>query len=190
MQNNQQFDIIVAGAGPAGSTFAKIAAKSGQSVLLLDKKHKIGQPVRCGEGIVESELRKIVEPREEWISSVIDTFSFIAPNNSSIKVKLKESGYILDRTIFDSDLAKMAEGEGAKVVTNAHVNGLLFENNSVSGVRGICDNKPFEIRAKLVIGADGVESRIGRMAGINTTLKMTEIDVGYQKTISGIDIEK
>ncbi|MFC1527932.1 NAD(P)/FAD-dependent oxidoreductase [Candidatus Neomarinimicrobiota bacterium] len=190
MWNKKQYDIVIVGAGPAGSTFARIAAINGLSVLLLERKNRIGVPVRCGEGIIDSALRLFYEPRSSWISTTIDKFCFITPNGSSTTVKMKEKGYVLDREVFDYDLAKFAADEGVIVVTNANVNGLLFDNNKVAGVKGLCNSEPFEIRSKLVIGADGVESRIGRFAGINTRLGLGNIDSGFQKTISGIDVDK
>ena len=188
MWNKKQYDIIVVGAGPSGSTFAKIAASNGFSVLLLDKKSEIGIPVRCAEGVVESELRLLVKPRREWIATTINKFCFVAPNGSSTTVKFQEKGYILNRKIFDNDLALIAQELGVTIVTNTYVNGLLFDNDKVIGVKGIHNNEPFEKKSKLVIGADGVGSRIGRLAGINTKLNLYNIDSGYQKTMSGIKV--
>ena len=190
MWNKKQYDIIVVGAGPSGSTFAKIAASNGFSVLLLDKKSEIGIPVRCAEGVVESELRLLVEPRQEWIAATINKFCFVAPNGSSTIIKFQEKGYILNRKIFDNDLAVIAKEVGATIVTKAYVNGLLFENNKVIGVKGEHNSELFKIKSKLVIGADGVDSHIGRMAGINTKLNLNNIDSGYQKTISGINVNE
>ncbi|NHZ84740.1 MAG: geranylgeranyl reductase family protein [Planctomycetia bacterium] len=190
MWNTKQYDIVVVGAGPAGSTFARIAASDGLSVLLLEKKSQIGAPVRCGEGVIGSDLHLFHEPRSEWIETTINKFCLFAPNGKSCTVKFDEVGYILNRTIFDNDLAVMAAEHGVTVSSKAYVNGLLIENNKVIGVKGLNNNKVFEIRSKLVIGADGVESRIGRMAGINTKLDLKDIGSGYQKTISGIKTDK
>lgn len=189
MWNTKQFDIVVVGAGPAGSTFARIAASNGLSVLLLERKSRIGVPVRCGEGIMDSGLRLFHEPRSEWISATVNTLCFVSPNDTSISIKLNEKGYILNRKVFDNDLAKFAADEGATVVTNVNVKGLLFENDNVVGIKGTCNSEPIKIKSKLVIGADGVESRIGRMAGINTKLNLNDIGSGYQKTISGIKVQ-
>lgn len=95
MLNKKQFDIVVVGAGPAGSTFARIAASKGLSVLLLDRKSKIGIPVRCGEGVMDSGLRLFHEPRSEWIAATVDKFCFVAPNGSSTTVQFQDKGYIL-----------------------------------------------------------------------------------------------
>jgi len=190
MWHTNQYDIIVVGAGPAGSTFARITASNGLSVLLLEKKQQIGIPVRCGEGVIESELRLFHEPLSEWIATAIDKFCFVAPNEKNVTVNLQGKGFILNRKVFDNDLAKYAEDEGATVVTNTYVNNLLFDRDRVVGIRGVSDGESIEIKSKIVIGADGVESRIGRFAGINTKLNINNIDAGYQKTISGIDVDK
>ena len=189
MWHQKQYDVIVVGAGPAGSTFSRIVADNGHSVLLLDRKKKIGTPVRCGEGVVESELRIYFDPRTEWIETTINKFQFIAPDGTENIIQLKENGFILDRTIFDSDLAKMAKEAGVEIRTEANVNDLLFDDDRVIGVQILHGNEQIEIKAKIVIGADGVESRIGRMAGIKTTLKLSDIDSAYQKTISGINVD-
>lgn len=190
MWHTKKYDIVVVGAGPAGSTFARIAASNGLSVLLLEKKQQIGIPVRCGEGVIESELRLFHEPSPHWVKTSIDRFSFVAPNGKSINVKFKEKGLILDRKVFDNDLAKYAEDEGATVITNTYVNDLLFDGERVVGIKGVNAGTPIEIKSKIVIGADGVESRIGRFAGINTKLNINNIDSGYQKTISGIEVDE
>lgn len=61
------YDIIVVGAGPAGSITAKTAAKKGLSVLLIEKRQEIGDPVRCAEGISKIALKKHIEPDPRWI---------------------------------------------------------------------------------------------------------------------------
>ncbi len=190
MWHTNQYDIIVVGAGPSGSTFARVAATGGLSVLLLEKKKEIGIPVRCGEGVIESELRLFHEPRSEWIVTTIDKFCFVAPNGKSINVKFKEKGLILDRKVFDNDLVKYAKEEGATIITNAYVNGLLFKGDRAVGIKCVCDGESFEIRSKIVVGADGVESRIGGFAGIDTKLNINSIDSAYQKTISGIEVDE
>ncbi|NOZ75536.1 MAG: NAD(P)/FAD-dependent oxidoreductase [FCB group bacterium] len=184
----QQTDIVVVGGGPAGSTFALHAAQSGLDVIILEKDRDIGVPVRCGEAVSDAGLRIFHEPDSRWIRSTIDRMRMIAPDETIIEFPLKEIGYILDRRIFDLDLARFAAEAGARVFTKTYVHGLLFRDDFVTGVRGLYLNEPFEVQAKLVIGADGVESRVGRWAGIRTQLKLKDIESGLQKTVSGIDV--
>ena len=50
----RDYDVVIVGAGPAGSMTAKWAAKNGAKVLMIEKRQEIGSPVRCGEGISKS----------------------------------------------------------------------------------------------------------------------------------------
>ncbi len=189
MWKDNSYDIIVVGGGPAGSTFALHAAQAGLAVILLEKDRDIGMPVRCGEAVSDAGLRIFHEPQERWIRSTINQIKLVAPDKTEIEFGLKEHGYILDRRIFDYDLAQYAGNAGAKIVTKAYVNGLLFDNDTVCGVTGEHLNEAFSIKAKLVVGADGVESRIGRFAGISTSIKLKDMESAIQKTVSGIKVK-
>ena len=60
-------DVLVIGAGPAGSAAAKHAALGGASVILIDKKSEIGTPKRCAEGIYDHGLKWLeIEPDAQW----------------------------------------------------------------------------------------------------------------------------
>ena len=124
-KEQREFDCIVVGGGPAGSTFARTAAQGGLSVLLLEKDRDIGVPVRCGEAVSDAGLRIFFEPNPRWIASTITRIKLVAPNETVVEFDLSEKGYILDRRIFDYDLAEYATKAGAVVVTKAYVDGLL-----------------------------------------------------------------
>ncbi len=158
MWRQQKFDLIVVGGGPAGSTAARFAAMGGIKVLLLEKDRDIGVPVRCGEAASDEGLRIFVEPDPRWIKSVINKLRLISPSEHTIDIELKQTGYILDRRIFDYDLAQYAADEGAQIVCKAYVDGLLFKDDRVAGVTGEYLGERFEVESDIVIGADGVES--------------------------------
>lgn len=186
------WDVIVVGGGPAGSMSAWESAKNGASVLMLEKDREIGIPVRCAEGIGGAGFEKLLEIDKKWIKTKIDKIDLVSPNNTSVKLKFdeKNTGYVLDRRIFDNDLAKLASENGVTIKTKAYVHGLLFsENGIVNGVKVNILGEELELNSKIVIGADGVESRIGRFAGLKTSLKMRDIETCVQAVVSGIDIE-
>jgi len=187
------WDVIVVGGGPAGSMSALHSAKYGASVLMLEKDREIGVPVRCAEGVGVVGLQKLIKVDERWIKTKIDKIDIISPNNTSVKVKFdtKDNGYILDRRIFDNDLALLASQSGVTVKTKSYVHGLTFsENGSVNGVKANILGKEVNLSSKIVIGADGVESRIGRFAGLKTALKIRDIGSSVQAVVSGIDIDQ
>ncbi len=189
-KEQKEFDCIVVGGGPAGSTFARVAAEGGLSVLLLEKDRDIGVPVRCGEAVSDAGLRIFHEPDPRWIASTINRIRLIAPNETVVEFDLQQKGYILDRRIFDYDLAEYASSAGAQIVTKAYVDDLIIENDRVVGVKGTHVGERFEKRAKIVVGADGVESRVGRWAGLKTTVKLKNMECGIQKTVTGIDVDE
>ncbi len=190
MWRQQKFDLIVVGGGPAGSTAARFAAMGGIKVLLLEKDRDIGVPVRCGEAASDEGLRIFVEPDPRWIKSVINKLRLISPSEHTIDIELKQTGYILDRRIFDYDLAQYAADEGAQIVCKAYVDGLLFKDDRVAGVTGEYLGERFEVESDIVIGADGVESRVGRWAGLTTVVKMKDMESAIQKTIAGIEVDE
>jgi len=182
------YDVIVVGGGPAGSTAARLAAEGGAKVLLLEKDREIGIPVRCGEAVGEKGIDKVVKLKKEWVANHIKAVRLVAPNGTIVKVHHDDVGYILDRKRFDHDLAMEAASSGAKVVTKAYVYGLLTENGTATGVQLQYLGKKYNIRSKIVIAADGVESRVGRWAGLKTNLKLKDIETCVQMTVTNIDI--
>jgi digeranylgeranylglycerophospholipid reductase len=189
-KEQKEFDCIVVGGGPAGSTFARVAAEGGLSALLLEKDRDIGVPVRCGEAVSDAGLRIFHEPNPRWIASTINRIKLVAPNETVVEFDLHQKGYILDRRIFDYDLAEFASIAGAQIVTKAYIDGLIIEDDKVVGVKGTHVGERFEKRAKIVVGADGVESRVGRWAGLKTTVKLKDMECGIQKTVTGIDVNE
>lgn len=190
MWRRQKFDVIVVGGGPAGSLAALHAARGGARVLLLEKDRDIGVPVRCGEAVSDAGLRIFFEPRERWIKATIRKIRLVSPSRHIVDFNLKEIGYILDRRVFDYDLAQFAVEAGATVVTKAYVSGVLKNGKGVQGVSGSFYGEPFEASARIVIGADGVESRVGRWAGFRTQLKMKDMESCIQRTVSGIAVDE
>jgi len=183
------YDVVVVGGGPAGSMAAKFAAEQGVSVLMLEKDRDIGYPVRCGEAVSRKGIEEFIEPDEKFIASHITKFSMNAPDGTEVVLPLPEEGYVLERRIFDYELAKSAANAGAEILTRAYVNGLLFNGDAVSGVKFEFRGEQHEVEADVVIAADGVESRVGRWAGIKTHIDFRDMESAVQYTISGIDVD-
>ena len=184
-----EYDVIVVGAGPAGSIAARYAAEGGASVIMLEKDRDVGYPVRCGEAISKAGVSEFITPDERWISAHISKFALISPDGTEAVIEFGDAGYVLERRIFDYELAKTAANAGAEIVTRAYVNGLLFENGKVSGVKYEYRGEQKELKAKIVIGADGVESRIGRWAGLKTYVDFREMECCVQVTASNINVK-
>jgi len=185
----REYDIIVVGAGPAGSIAARFAAEQGASVLILEKDRDVGYPVRCGEAISKAGVEEFIPSDEKWIKAHINKFSLNAPDGTEVILEFKDTGYMLERRIFDYELAMTAARAGAEILTRAYVNGLLFDGDNVAGVKYEFRGEQKEVKAKIVIGADGVESRVGRWAGIKTHIDFRDMECCAQVTASNVMVD-
>jgi digeranylgeranylglycerophospholipid reductase len=188
LKNN--YDVIVVGAGPAGSIAARSAAEKGLSVLLLEKDRDVGYPVRCGEAVAKAGVEEFITVDDKWVAAKINKFSFVAPNEAEVTVQLSDVAYVLERRLFDYELARTAAAAGAEILTRAYVNGLLIEEGKVCGVKYEYQGEQKEVRTKIVIAADGVESRVGRWAGIPTHVDFRDMESAVQVTAANIPINQ
>lgn len=182
-----EYDVIVVGAGPAGSTAARFAAEKGISVLLLEKDRDVGYPVRCGEAVSKTGIEEFLPVDPKFVAAEVTKFRFVAPNEQYVEVGFNDTGYVLERRIFDYELARLAAEAGAEVLTRAYVNGLIIKDDKVCGVKYEYRGEQFEVKSKIVIAADGVESRVGRWAGIKTHSDFRDMESAVQVTVANID---
>lgn len=182
----RNWDMIVVGGGPAGTVTARYAAQKGVSVIVLEKDREIGLPVRCGEGVSMRGLEMYTPVNPGWICREISSVDFFAPDGRLVELDFSLKGAILDRRLFDRDLADLAVQAGAVVKTRANVTGLLLEKGIVTGVKVQIRHEEYELRSRIVIAADGVESRIARQAGIKTAVTPENMDSCVQVTAHGI----
>jgi len=188
------YDVLVIGAGPAGSIAAKTAAEKGLTVLLIEKRQAIGDPVRCAEGVSKEYLKKHVEIDKKWICADLKGARIYAPDGTKIEMAEEiaggEVGYVLERKIFDRALAEKASKAGAEVRVKTRAIGLIIEEDFVKGARLMQLGKEYDVHARIVIGADGIESKVGRWAGIDTSLKPIDIETCVQYLVAGVDINQ
>jgi digeranylgeranylglycerophospholipid reductase len=190
------YDVLVIGAGPGGSTAARFAAEKGLKVLLIEKRPDIGSPVRCGEGISKTWLPEVgIKPNKSWISNEVLGARIFPPNEvTHIELSAEkagnEVGYIIERDKFDKHLAALAGEAGAEIWVKSPALELLKENKKVVGAIVRKFGEKVIVRAKIIIGADGFESQIGRWAGINTMLKENDIESCIEYRMVGIDLNE
>jgi digeranylgeranylglycerophospholipid reductase len=187
-------DIVVVGAGPAGSTTARFAAKGGADVVMIEKRQEIGSPVRCAEGISKTLLDKIdLKLDSKDIARQVKGAKIVSPSGHVLTISEKQAGnevgIVLDRVFFDKHLAKLAADEGAEIMLKTSAVGLLKENGQIKGVRAVSPSGELDILAKCVVGADGFESQIGRWGGIDTSLSPNDITSCFQYRLTNIDID-
>ena len=181
----RQCDILVIGAGPAGSLAARTAAEQGMDVLMVEKRQEIGSPVRCAEGVSTRALAEFIQPDPKWISAEINGGCIYAPDGGFVTIDEPGSGLVLERKIFDRELANQAAQSGAQVWVKARAINLIKDNGKIDGAVIRRGDGDYEIQAKVVIAADGIESQAGKWAGIDTTCKAHEVDTCAQYLMTG-----
>lgn len=181
------YDVIVVGGGPGGCVAAKECAEKGLSVLLLERHREIGVPVRCGEAVGKAGLLEFFSPDHPIVTQYVRKFKirFIAPNGTALDLNHESEAAVLDRKTFDAGLGIAAATAGATVVTGANVTGLLKSDGFVEGVEVELQGRRYKLKSKIVIGADGIESRVGRWAGIKTAPPFSDMESCVQYNISG-----
>ena len=188
---NRNYDIVVIGAGPAGSICARNLALRGYQVLLAEKRPVVGVPVRCGEATGRRmRLANFVDVNEAYIETDLHGVILNGPGGVSVRYDKDDIGLMIDRKIFDQDLAAGAERAGAELVVNARVLGIspyqnnlreLIINDDVTG-------KQSTITAKMVVGADGAESLSGRWVGLKTRLLPPQVCSAIELRIDAMDV--
>ncbi len=188
------YDVIVVGAGPGGSVAAKNAALQGMDVLMIEKRQEIGDPIRCAEGASKYHLKKHIEPDPSWICADLKGSRIYSPDGTMIEMAEEisggEVGFVLERKLFDRALAHDSALAGVEVMVKTRATGLIIENGVVKGIRAMHRGRTYEIRSKIVIGADGVESKVGRWAGIDTHLRPADIETCAQYLVTGAGIDQ
>jgi digeranylgeranylglycerophospholipid reductase len=192
--NDLSTDVLVVGAGPAGSMTAKWAAMHGAKVLLIEKRQEIGSPVRCGEGMSKDWLPEVgITPSSRWINVEVEGARIFSPSEKVLEINEKDAGnevgYVVERDAFDKQLAIDAANAGAEVLLKTAATGLIRSNGHFAGVKAKQFGESFDIHAKVVIGADGFESQLGRWAGIPTNLALRDMDSCLQYRMTNVDCD-
>lgn len=210
--SRKTYDVIVVGAGPAGSMAAKYAALGGANVLFADRKREIGAPIQCAgftpdAAEIEKLIPKMTMPEEmkkipkKCILTKTTKQRLYSPDLKSKEFEV--DGYVLDRRLFDADLAEQAAAAGAELMCGTAIksvrSGPLGHTVCLNGVFGKND-----VTAKIIIGADGPSSIIGKTFGLchpqKTAEKMTkgtgisgnvcyERGIGFEYKMTNVDID-
>lgn len=183
-----RYDVVVIGAGPAGSVAAATCARAGLSVLLAEKRQEIGSPVRCAEAIGVETITQFIALDPQWIAAEIDAFSVSNPQGDAVVLPPEETTLVLERKLFDRELARLAAEAGADVIVKARATGLIKNGRGVEGVRFVVQGRPHEVAAQIVIGADGTESQSPRWAGLKSIPQLKDYYTAAQYLMTNVDV--
>jgi len=155
------WDVIVVGAGPAGSSAARVAAEAGATVLLLDRA-RFPRYKTCGGGITGFSLRAMPDAARAAFEAEITDFGLSRAGRDRVMLHADEPFLgMVQRETFDQLLVDAAVAAGAVFRDGVAVRGLAEDDGGVT-VR----LEGEELRARVVIGADGSSGRTSGYVGV------------------------
>lgn len=176
----KSYDVVIVGAGPGGSTAAALLGKQGRSVLLLEKA-RFPRDKTCGDAISGKSatvLRELglVDAVEAGPHAEVHGVTFSSPKGTVVEVDFprvngKAQGYVCRRLVYDNLVFENVKkyAEFVDVWERFQVTDVIQENGFVVGVRGLSldTKKEEEVRARVVLGADGATSVVASKLGLN-----------------------
>lgn len=189
------YDVVVVGAGPAGSAAALVAARAGSRVLLIERGEHAGSKNVSGAAFYAPQVLEALLP-DFWHSAPVERYlirrviSFVSPE-SSVSVDFATArwnhppynGFTVLRPRFDRWLAEQAVAAGATLLPETVVDGLM--RDGAGQVVGVSTRRPEgDIEAGVVVAADGVNSFLAKEAGLRGELRPNEVSLGVKEVIA------
>lgn len=183
-----KYDVIVVGGRVSGSVSSLFASKNDLNVLMVEKRQEIGVPLQCAEATTEEAFKTIgIKPSAKYVRTEVYGADLYSPDGTNFRMEGdNEKGFVLDRKVFDKSLAIESANAGTDIMVKTRVKDLIIRNGKVCGVIAKHLGKTMEIEADLVIAADGVESTIARMAGLNSSWGVNDMCSCVQYKMTGV----
>ena len=172
------YDVLVAGAGPAGSATATLLARAGFSVVLIDRA-SFPRDKACSEYMSPEAVRilarlGVLESLERSGAFPLEGMKLFGPRGATAHGKFagagtpfRSTGLSVSRRILDHELLVAAREAGATVLERTSIEELLYEGGVVAGavVLNRTSQQRHCLKARLTVGADGLRSRVARRLG-------------------------
>jgi geranylgeranyl reductase family protein len=171
----ERFDLIIVGAGPAGSFAAEKLARAGKHVALFDGRPE-GEPKACGGGVTSKAL-KAWPHLLEAVGRTVDDLEMYSPGGKRLHLKLDEPFAIYSRLAFDSFLRDRAGEAGAHIFSER----VSFQPRKVESDSWIVRaSDGSEWTAPMLVAADGANSRIAKVLAGPLSKAEMEVAFGYR----------
>ncbi|WP_420887987.1 geranylgeranyl reductase family protein [Candidatus Nitrosotenuis cloacae] len=178
------FDIVVVGAGPAGSSAAYAAAKNGLKVALLEKEESVAQTVRTSGVTWMDSIKEFGIPRECY--NPIKNYSFCSPNNEVTIGGADARAAVLDVRKTYRWLAGMAERQGVKLYVNTAVLDASRTDLGIS-LKATSSKEEMQFNSKIVIDASGFPTIVGKSLGLVTQWRRFGAGAEYEAEVENAD---
>lgn len=196
------FDFVIIGAGPAGSTTARLLAEAGAEVLIVDKRQELGAPIQCSGAVSRHALEEVgIEPDYDFIQEAIHGFQIYDNDGQAATIDYRQLkaeeygqgslqtalGYVVDRRRFDRHLMTLAIRAGAEARLKTEGLNYSCDPDGLATVQLRQYEELTQVRCRCVIGADGLQSQVGKWAGLRTHIRNGELAACLQYVCDGVE---
>jgi len=188
MDKEFHYDIVVVGAGPAGSSAAYQASKNGVKVALLEKEESVAETVRTSGVTWIQNIKEFQIPDDCF--NPIKNYSFCSPNNEvTIRDSVPQAAVLDVRKTFRW-LAQQAENEGVDLFVKTNVKDVIKnENGDIIGVSANNPEGNVSFFGKIIIDASGFGSIVCKSMGFVTQWKRFGAGAEYEVRAQNVDPE-
>ncbi len=181
-----QYDLVVVGGGPAGSSAAYEASKNGIRVALLEKEETIAQSVRTSGVTWIQNIKEFGIPDDCY--NPIKNYTFCSPNNEiTIKDKIPQAA-VLDVRKTYRWLAEQAKNQGVDIFLKTNIKNVIKnKDGDIVGVTGTNEEEEVVFHAKIIVDASGFSSTISRAMGFVSQWKRFGVGAEYEMKAEHVD---
>jgi len=189
---NTRWDVVVAGAGPAGSATALLLARAGARVLLVDRA-RFPREKPCSEYLSPESTRVLERLGPDVLAAVaaaaparLSGMKVVAPSGAAVVGRFETFSFALPRTRFDTILLNAARAHGVEVREGVKVEELVYDSGAVAGLvaRETRTGTREPYRARVVVGADGLRSVVARRLG--NVIRSAPYRIAFTAHVAGV----
>jgi len=184
--SGQFYDVIIVGAGPAGSYIAYELTSSGHDVAVFEEKSASRLNVCC-TGIISTECFQSLDPGTDGILTKVNSAKFFSPSGRCLRVQTENvQAYVVNRLLLDKALASKAQSQGAQYFFSSLVTDIIPGRDSIQA-ETLCFGAREIFSARAMVLANGFRPKLPRKLGLG---RIKSFLVGAQAEIEAKNVDE
>ncbi len=181
---DNEYDAVIIGGGIAGGITGKLIAEQGFKVIIFEEHREVGKPLQCA-GLVTSRIFEYI-PKNGCILNKVQGAKIYSPTGKVLEIDAKKTkAFVIDRVRLDQSCMSMALRTGCELQLGAKALNAKHAGKKVN-IKILHNNKALSVTSKLIIGADGVQSRVRHWFGLKGPKFLLS---GFGAELTGVNID-